>query len=170
MTFQITYYSPEGYIQKIAEALHTLLPPDTPMGLLQKEAVPAAQIQLVGFELKMLDLHELPLNICHYLKALEGKTVFLFATVPFQPDDVLTSRIHKCVAAALPAECDYRGLFLCPAQAPVALTDGFQSVVQRHPSNTRAKHWLERCRKAAGHPNAQDTDACCRFANHVLKL
>lgn len=170
MTYQITYFSPNGHAEKLAALLRELLPPDTRVEALGKQTQAGADVQLVGFDLKMVDLHTLPLNIVTYLKGLDGKTVFLFATVPFRTDDVLSRQVHKNVTAALPAQCDYRGLHLCPAQSPDMLVEGFRNVVQRNPSNIRAKHWLERCEQAQGHPNEADSQALCRFARHVLKL
>lgn len=170
MTYQIAYYSPEGYAQKLAEALNGILPSDTPMEPLRPASTATADVQLAGFDLKMMDLNTLPLNVSNYLKTFEGKTVLLFVTVPFQPDDVLNRQIHKCVASSLPAECDYRGMYLCPAQPSEKLLEGFQNAVQSNPSNTRAKHWLERCKRAVNRPNEQDIQDFCRFASHVLKL
>lgn len=170
MTYQITYFSPSGYVRKLAEALLEILPSDTRMEALTQQTSAEAQVHLAGFDLKMMDLRSLPLNVSNFLKGLEGKTVFLFATVPFQLDDVLRRQINKCVTAALPMECDYRGLYLCPAQAPDMLVSGFRNVVCRNPANTRAKHWLVRCEGAQGHPNSGDIQEGCKFARHVLKL
>lgn len=170
MTYQITYFSPNGHAERMANALYRLLPPDTRTVPLEKDSAVDADIHLVGFDLKMMDLRTLPLNIANYLKQLGDKTVFLFATVPFQLNDVLDRQVHNAAAAALPAECDYRGLYVCPAQAADLITNGFRSVVQRHPDNTRAKHWLERCEKSNGHPDEEDIRQCCRFAQHVLRL
>lgn len=169
MTYQITFYSPSGHAEKLAEQLRTLLPPDTVVAPLSKDMDIGAEVHLVGFDLKMLDLRTLPLNVESHLKRLAGKTIFLFATVPFQPNDVLMSQIHKTVAAALPAECDYRGLYLCPAQPPERMLTGFQGVVERHPDNTRARHWLYRCQRAANRPGEGDIQELCGFARHVLK-
>lgn len=170
MTYQIVYYSPDGYALKMAEVFREWLPEDTSMEALHQTSIPTADVQMVGFDLNLANLNTLPQNIDNYLKMLEGKSVFLFATVPFQPDDALSSQIHKCVAKALPRECDYRGLYICPAQAPEAIVNGFQDAVQRHPKNTRAKHWLERCEKAQGRPNSRDLEEGVRFMRYVLEL
>ena len=121
-------------------------------------------------ELGFADLDRLPLNVANYLAAMSGKTIFLFATVPFQADDVQISRIHKSVAGALPHECDYRGMYISPAQPSQMLLEGFRHAAQVKPHSTRIRHWLRRCELAVERPNEKDFDDFICFAAHVLDL
>ena len=170
MTYQITYFSPEGHIQRIAEELHRMLPPDTPVEPLKNTSMPEGEVQLVGFELNFRDLQKLPLNIVRYLQGMSGKKVYLFATIPFYIDEVQRSRVHQNVSKALPLDCEYLGLYLCSAQPTEMLLEGFRHAAQRKPESTRVRHWLKRCELAMGHPNEQDLKNACGLARHVLKL
>lgn len=170
MIYQITYFSPRGHVQKLSGHLQLLLPQDTVMQELGSGSMCAAPIQLVGFELGFRDLDALPEQVEGYIKRLEGKQVFLFATTPFFLDDVQRRRIHSAAARALPRECDYRGMFLCSSDPGKQLLEGFRHAAERKPESTRIRHWLKRCEYAVDHPNEQDLVQLASFAAHVLEI
>lgn len=170
MTYEITYFSPNGHAEALARAFQELLPQDTPVRPLTEAVVPSAQTQLVGIELSFREQEKLPRLETEFLKSLGNKTVFLFVTVPFVPDSVQQSRVHKLVEKALPHECDYRGMFLCPAQPAEELLEGFRHAAQVKPDNARIRHWLSCCERSVGHPDGQDLRSGKEFARHVLKL
>jgi len=115
-------------------------------------------------------LKAIPIQVMEYRDKLEGKVIFLFATVPFQPNDTVEGQIHRHTVAFLPRECDFRGIYLCSAQPSDALLRNMEEIVSQHPENSRAKHWLERFMCAAGHPDSADIQQGCRFMKHVLEL
>lgn len=169
MTYQITYFSPDGHAEKMANALRRILPENTIVVPLEKNPSFAADAHLIGFDLRFSDLDKLPVEVHNVLYGLRGKTVFLFATTPYQPDDVQANRIHRCAAAALPHECDYRGLYLCAGEPSEKLLRGFRHAADVKPNSTRIRHWLDCCEQAVGHPNEVELNGLCRFAAHVLK-
>lgn len=170
MQYQISYFSPHGSAETLANAFCQMLPCDTYVSNLEEELTPYADIQLVGFDLGGTNLDAIPVAVMEYLDKLEGKTIFLFATVPFKPNDYIRSRVDNSVIPFLPDECDYLGLYLCSAQPSAPLLQGLKHLVSHQPSNTRAKHWLERCQEAVGHPDDTDIQKGCQFARHVLEL
>lgn len=170
MAYEITYFSPKGQVEALARAFRELLPQDTPLRPLTQDVIPTAQVQLVGIELTFREQEKLPQLETDFLKSLTGKTVFLFVTVPFVPDGVQQSRVHKLVEKALPHDCDYRGMFLCPAQPAAELLDGFRHAAQVKPDNARIRHWLSCCERAVGHPDGRDLRNGKDFAKHVLKI
>lgn len=170
MQYQISYFSPNGHAETLVNAFCRMLPPDTYISNLEEEDTPCADVQLVGFDIVGTNLDAIPFKVMEYLEKLEGKTIFLFATVPFQPNEVVEGRIHKNVLAFIPDDCDFRGLYLCSAQPSEILMQDLKKIVFHQPENTRAKHWLERCEKAIGHPDRTDIQKGCQFARHVLKL
>lgn len=170
MQYQISYYSPNGYAETLANAFFQMMPRDTGVSNLEKEVTPYADIQLVGFDMGGTNLDAIPVSVMEYLEKLEGKVIFLFATVPFQPNDYVRSRVDNSVIPFLPDECDYRGLYLCSAQPSSSLLQGLKHLVSHQPNNARAKHWLERCQDAVGHPDETDIQKGCQFACHVLEL
>lgn len=170
MQYQISYLSPNGHAETLAKAFSRILPGNTIAFDLEEDGTAYADVQLVGFELGGTRCDAIPFKVLEYLEALNGKIVFLFATVPFQPNDAVRNRVNNSVIPFLPDECDYRGLYLCPAQSPESLVRDLQNVIASQPENTRARYWLEQCEKAKGHPNAEDLRKGCQFMRHVLEL
>lgn len=170
MTYQITYFSPDGHAERLAKALMPILPRDTVVGQIQPDQEPAADVQIVGIELKFADMDKPAKEVTQYLRKLTDRTVLLYVTLPVFTDESHNSRIHKKAAQALPADCDYRGLFLSMAQPPEKLLEGFHHAVQVKPDNRRVQHWCERCERAVGHPNGEDEAAFRNFAAHVLNI
>lgn len=170
MQYQISYFSPNGHAETLVNAFCQMLPHDTYVSNLEEESTPYADVQLVGFDMGGTNLDAIPFKVIEYLEKLEGKIIFLFATVPFHANDNVRSRINKSVIPFLPEECDYRGLYLCSAEPSNALLNDLNNVISHNPNNTRAKQWLELCQKATGHPDRTDVQRGCQFARHVLEL
>ena len=170
MQYQISYFSPNGYGETLANAFCQILPHDTYVSNLEEEDTPCAEVQLVGFDMGGTNLDAIPIKVIEYLEKLDGKVIFLFATVPFQPNDHVRERINNSVIPFLPDDCDYRGLYLCSAQPSETLLRDLKMLASQQPDNARAKHWLERCQNAVGHPDRADVVNGCKFAAHVLEL
>ena len=170
MQYQISYYSPNGHAETLANAFSRILPGDTYISNLEEEDTPFADVQLVGYEYVGTNLNAIPLCVMEYLDKLEEKTIFLFATIPFLPNDTVERHVHNNVTAFVPYHCDFRGLYLCGAQPSDVLLQDLKGIVSRQPENTRAQHWLDRCERAVGHPDRTDIQNACQFLEHVLKV
>lgn len=169
MTYQIVYFSPGGHARTVAETLAQLLPEGTPCDPLDART-PWAQVQLVGFEYQLTDGRQLPAPVEAYLKSLSGKTVFLFSTVSFQLCSAHSSALHRLAEAALPRDCDYRGMHLCPMEPHQETLTAFRDHADQNPDNLRVRHWLDRHEQAQGHPDDTDLEEAKVFARHVLEL
>lgn len=170
MQYQITYFSPSGHAAKIAKGLQSILPSPTPCRSLEPDPSSEADIHLVGFDFTDATLERIPDAVVHFLKKLEGKTIILFATVPFRLSDMIDRSASNTVIPALPRECDYLGLYLCPAEPSPDLVKQLADAMERDPNNWRARHWHEQCIQAFRHPDEADVQNCCHFASHVLRL
>lgn len=170
MQYQITYFSPSGHARKLATAFQSILPSPSPCRSLDPHTSPAADVHLVGFDVQNAGLERIPDKVICFLKELEGKTIFLFATVPFRISDVVERSVSDIVIPALPRECDYLGMYLCSAQPSDALVQHLADTMERSPNNWQAQHWHEQCVQAFGHPDETDIQNGCRFARHVLRL
>lgn len=169
MQYQISYLSPNGHAEKLAQAFRRVLPGDTRTANLEEGSNACADVQLIGFEIGGTKVDVIPFRVLEYLEGLEGKVILLFATVPFQPNDAVRNRVNNAVLPFLPDECDYRGIYLCAAQPPQTLVRDLRSVLSAQPEHDRAKFWLEQCEKAQGHPDAEDLKKGCQFMLHALQ-
>lgn len=170
MQYQISCLSPNGHAEALANAFARLLPPRTELSRLDGEVSARAEIQLIGFEMGGTNTGAIPFRVLEYLEKLDGKIIFLFATVPFQPNEAVTNKLHSSVIPFLPDECDYRGLYLCAAQPPESLVRDLRSVIAHQSDHSRAKYWLDRCEKAKGHPDAEDIRKGCEAVRRALEL
>ena len=169
MTYQILYFSPRGYVEKVARALWTLLPEGTACEPLVQQT-PEAEVQLIGFEYQLGNGKRLPEPVEAYLKKQTGKTVFLFSTVSFQPGSSHSGVLHRLAEEALPRTCDYRGMYLCRMEPCESTLEAMRDHSEQNPDNQRAKYWLDRHEKAQGHPDEKDLEEARIFAAHVLNL
>lgn len=169
MKYQISFLSPNGHVRKLADALSELLTPDTCITDLENGAQVLGDVQLVGFELDGRNLSAIPLKVIEYLEGLEGKVIFLFATTPFQPSEMIQTGVNRAVTPFLPGDCDYRGMYICAAQSGDEVIAAMEKRAQREPGNARVKHWLEDFRRSVGHPDEEDLRKARDFASHVLK-
>lgn len=170
MQYQITHFSPAGQAEKLATAFQAILPQNSPCCSLDANTSPEADVHLVGFDFSSTEPKNVPQQVRMFLNQLKGKTILLFATVPFQLNDVLEKRVSDIALAALPGECDYLGLYVCTSQPSDRLLQHLEDSMQRNPNNTRASYWHERSVQAVGHPNETDIRNACRFVAHVLRL
>lgn len=168
MQYQIVNHSPNGHAAAFAEEFRSFLPEDT----LQTgtDAEPEASVQLICFETGGMKPNTIPPAVSSYLEKLDGHVVFLLMVVPFVADDPLERELLKLVLPLLPRNCDFRGLSIAPRQPSEELLLKLRQRCSEAPCNTRAEKWLDRCERAAGHPDQKDLDAGSRFAQHVLGL
>ena len=109
MQYQVSYLSPNGHAETLANAFCRILPRDTYVSSLVENAPANADVQLVGFEMGGTKLDAIPFKVLEYLEGLDGKIIALFATVPFQPNEAVRNKLNNSVIPFLPDECDYRG-------------------------------------------------------------
>lgn len=169
MQYQITYFSPAGHAEKLARAFLGILPPNTSLASPGSDSTPEADVHLVGFDFQNTEPKQVPREVRTFLQTLTGKTILLFATVPFQLNDVLERGISDLMVASLPRECDYLGAYVCAAQPPETLLQHFQTAAIHQPGNSRARYWQARCEQAIGRPNESDIQKGCSFVTRVLK-
>ena len=62
-----------------------------------------------------------------------------------------------------------RRIFALWATVWETLLRDLKMLAAQQPDNARAKHWLERCQNAVGHPDRADVVNGCKFAAHVLE-
>lgn len=170
MQYQITHFSPAGQAEKLAAAFQAILPQNTPCCSLNANTSPDADVHLVGFDFSRTEPKKVPQEVRLFLNQLEGKTILLFATVPFELNDVVERRVSNLVLSALPRECDYLGMYVCTAHPSDRLLQHLENTMEQNPNNIRASYWHERCLQAEGRPNEADLQDACRFAAHVLRL
>ena len=170
MKYQISYYSPNGYAEYLANELCRVLPRNTVHHDLTKDDSILADTQIVGFEMNRAEQNAIPFMVLEYLSNLEEKIIFLYATVPFEPNEQVCKRLENSIIPFLTDECDYRGLYLCAAQPSDALMGDLNGLVMSQPDNIRAQQWLKQCGAAKGHPNKTDAAKLCQHAVKLLEL
>ena len=168
MQYQISYLSPKGHARKISAALYHLFTHRCCVKDLAIDGEVSGDACLICFEFGGTNLDAIPFKVIELLEKLEGKTILLFATIPFEVNDGIRSRIEKTIRPFLPDECDYRGVCLCSAEPGAALLRDLQALAAQQPDNTKAEFWLKSCSNAVGHPDKDDIRSCCEFASRNL--
>lgn len=169
MKYQISYLSPSGNCRKLAEAFEDILE-DAYVTNLKYDNDIQGEVHLVGFEMNKPSFKAIPYEVMEHLDQLEGKTVLLFVTCPFQADQNTKVLLERTILPFLPDSCDYRGLFLCIGQASQQLLSKLQDISAQQPEDQRTSVLLERCKASAGHPDEDDIMRACLFVSKELEL
>lgn len=170
MSYQISYVSPAHHAQKLAEAFHRVLPSNTPVTDLSRDAASAdAETHLVGFELTG-NSDAIPYPILEHLEQLEDKVVTLFVTSPFEPSEEIKEKVENRIIPFLPDSCDYRGIFLSYGEVAPELMRDLRGKLAEQPENERAQELLYGFQESVGHPDTGDINRGITFLTEVLKL
>lgn len=169
MKYQISYLSPVGNCAKLAEAFEDILE-DVCVVDLECDNEIAGEVHLVGFEMNEVNFKAIPYEIMEFLDGVEGKTVLLFATCPFQADQVTRDQLERVILPFLPNDCDYRGLFLCSGQGTNAFLSNIRTLAQKRPEDEKVSSLLKSCQDSVGHPDEDDIMRACLFVSKELEL
>lgn len=169
MTYQISYLSPCGHCEKLAEAFADILE-GAYITDLRYDTDAQGEIHLVGFEMNENSFKAIPYEVMELLDQLEEKTVLIFATCPFRADQRGKDQLEYALRPFLPDSCDFRGLFLCSGEASQQLLSRLEAICQKHPEDQRTKTLLESCRTSLRHPDETDVMQACLFVTQALEL
>ena len=91
------------------------------------------------------------------LPALAGKRAFLFGTCGFGGSQAYYDRVLDRFAAALPADAQVVGRFMCQGQMPPAVRERYVAMAEKDPA--RFEPMIENFDRAVGHPDEKDLEA-----------
>ena len=169
MKYQISYLSPSGSCKKLAEAFEDILE-DVSVTDLKYDQNAQGEVLLVGFEMNEYSFRAIPYEVMEILDQLEGHTVLLFATCPFQTEQSVRAQLERIILPFLPDDCDYRGLFLCTGQASEALLANVRALAEKRPEDEKVNALLKNCEESSGHPDEEDIMQACLFVTRELEL
>lgn len=170
MRYQISYDSPLGHAEQLADAFSRCLPRDTAVVDLREEFVDCADVHIVGFEADGKNVGAIPFRIMEFIEKLEGKTLFMFATSPLYTSEKMRERNENTLKAFLSDDCDFRGLFMCRGQASEQMVRDLEEVIELYPEEEWAVSWLTQCRNSMGHPNQKDILDGCHAMLYALDI
>lgn len=170
MNYQISYISPAGHAEVLAETFGRILPRGTMIvNLEREEAVADAEVHLIGFELTG-NSDAIPFAILEYLEQLEDKSILFFVTSPFEPNDKLKDSIERKLLPFLPESCDYRGMFVCYGEVSKEMMRDLRNRLSQQPDNERGQELLHTFNESVGHPDKADARQGCSFIINALEL
>lgn len=170
MQYQISYVSPAGHVEKLAEAFCGLFPADTSVvDLSCEESGIDAENHLIGFELTG-NSDAIPYAVLEHLEQLEDKVILLFVTSPLEPSENLREKVESKITPFLPDNCDYRGIFICYGEVSTELMQSLRSIISEDPGNDRTQALLYSFNESLGHPDTVDVNNGISFLTEALEL
>jgi len=170
MKYQISYLSPSGHAEQLADAFSRLLPTDTAVTDLNEESVVCGDVHLVGFEIDGSKPGAGPYKVMDFLEQLDGKTLFLFVTSPLYVSEHWKKRNENILCAFIPDHCDFRGIYMCQGAASEEFLEELREIATWHAEESWVRDWLEQCHHAEGHPDQDDILQGCRVMMEALEL
>jgi len=169
MTYQISYFSPQGHARELALSIRKLFPSNTPTVNLVLSTEHAADVHLVGFEFLTADLTAIPSQVVLFLQTLAGRDILLFATCPICANPQLREQVEQRILPLLPPRCRFHGLFLCQGEVYVTVLETLSQQAAQE-KNPELRQTLSQYRKGRGHPNREDIRSARRFISAALHL
>lgn len=168
MNCEIAYLSQSGHTAALAEEIAEMLSDEEVhlTDLAHTDMDENAEVYLIGFG---IDRGSVPMRIMDALEQTEGKIVLLFVTSGMEPTAQYKSAVERKVLPFLPDECDYRGLFLCPAQFSDDTMQRAQEMLKHQPEHPQAQMFMENYQKTCGHPNDLDIEKLREFIWETLE-
>lgn len=168
MKYEIAYLSRSGHTAALAEDISEMLSDEEVhlTDLAQSDMNEDAEVYLLGFS---IDRGAVPMRIMDALERTEGRVVLLFVTSGMEPTAPYRSSVERKILPFLPDECDYRGLFLCPAQFSDDTVQRVREILRHQPEHPQARALMESYQKTCGHPNALDMEKLREFIWEALE-
>ena len=169
MRYEIDYLSRSENTKKLADAVEKLFPVrDTEIiDLLHEEPTADADVYVIIFS---FNKGTVPLKIMDMLDLLEGKTILFLVTLETNVTSDYQEKKKKKITLFLPADCDYRGVFLCKGAFPESVIAAAEKQLKADPDNEYAHMVSECCHQAKGHPDRIDMENACEFVRSQLQL
>ncbi|NCD09990.1 MAG: flavodoxin [Negativicutes bacterium] len=165
MNILVAYSSITGNTQKVAEAIHAVLPPGSTLtSALPAPATEEYDLVFVGF---WVDKSTADPVAAAVLKNLKGKKVALFATLGAYPDTPYAEKCMRNAATLLQPDNVLVGDFHCQGKIDPKLIEKFKNLPPEHPHAMNPER-IARHKAAALHPNQSDFLAAALFAKRVM--
>ncbi len=160
----IIYSSKTGNTKQIAEAIHSVFPPDTAIFPVEKAPEPdTLDFLALGY---WADRGTADSKMKKYMEQVKGKKVAIFGTLGAYPDSDHARDIIGSVKTIL-ADNEIMGSFICQGKVDPALIERMNKI----PGHEMTPERKARLEEAAKHPNEDDfTNARNVFTPIVQKL
>jgi len=164
MKILVTYSSKTGNTQRIAEAIHPLLPGADLYPVAQAPAAENYDLIFAGF---WVDKGTADEQAARYLSRIEAKPVALFATLGAYPDSDHAQESLDNAAALIPSG-RVVDRFICQGAIDPKLIAWMKQLPPEHPhapDEARVKRWSD----AETHPDQEDLAKARAWAERVIE-
>lgn len=166
MKTAVIYASQTGNTERLAQAIASALPSDTPCQPVQPNMKIDASLIFVGF---WTDKGTCPLNCAEFLASLEKKKIVLFGTCGMQQSKEYYDGIIKRVSRFIPPGNTVVGSFMCQGEMPAAVKERYLAALEKDPNDARMQQMLNVYEEGIGHPNKQDLVDAAQFARELYQ-
>lgn len=166
MTYSIVYSSATGNTARLAQAIRDALPPSDCLYFGPPDpAAQAAELIFAGF---WTDKGVCCQAMADFLSELDGKRVALFGTAGFGGEEAYFNAILDRVRALLPPGTDCAGGHMCQGKMPPAVRARYAALLEKDPSDAKARMLLDNFDRALSHPDQSDLDGAADWARGLL--
>lgn len=167
MDYLVVYTSKTGNTQKVAMKIFETLPGKSKdIVSLEELHGEEADTYFVGFwnnrgtcKTEMMD----------FLSSLHGKRVALFGTCGLMGNKEYLKQVERQVVVFLPEDNEYLGCFLCGGKLGPSILEKYRQM-QSINNTPQIRALISSYEDAMLHPNEEDLENACQFAESVLQL
>lgn len=166
MEYQIIYTSKTGNTRKLAEAVFDAIEsPQKVIYDLEKDEMDFnSDIYFVGF---WTNSGSCSIEVLDILSEMHGKKIAMFGTCGLEYNQEYYREIESHIDAFIPDDNEYLGTFLCQGKMPLKVKEKYEEMLEKDPSDKRAKYMIENFEKGLKHPDQQDIENVKKFVGKV---
>lgn len=166
MDYLVVYTSKTGNTQKVAMKIFEALP-EKSKDIVRLEDLHGeeADTYFVGFWNNRGTCNK---EVLDFLSDLHGKRVALFGTCGMAGNKEYYKQVEKQVSVFLPEDNEYLGCFLCGGKMMPQILEKYRQMQAVH-DTPQIRAMISAYEDGMLHPNVQDFQNACEFAESVIK-
>ena len=153
--YSIIYSSKTGNTQKLAEAIHNILPKDNCQYYKAIEKAPKilSNLLYIGF---WTEKGTADTQAIEFLKQLKNKKIFLFGTAGYVGSQNYFEGIINNVKKNIDSSNTLIGTFMCQGKMPFSVKKRYEKMQEQNNSSLKINDLIANFDKALSHPDAAD--------------
>lgn len=103
-----------------------------------------------------------------FIQSLKNKNIILFGTAGFGGSKTYFNQIINGITELIHESSSLKGSFMCQGKMPLTVRERYVQALEKDPSNTQMKNFLENFDCALNHPSKDDLSNLSHWLHSIL--